>query len=76
MNIDEGKLQDVLSRRKIHIKSYCTVFEALIALLSYAVSILLSGILNAGLKVQIHITTLSIRFLTMEMISAKNLHSK
>lgn len=71
MNIDEGKLQDILSRRKIHIKSYGTVLEALIALLSYVVSILLSGILGAGLKMQIAVAVISLAYLLVFFLSIR-----
>lgn len=71
MEIDEGKLQDILSRRKVHIKSYGTVLEAAIALLSYVVSILLSGILNAGFKTQIAVAIITLLYLIILFLSIR-----
>ena len=71
MKIDEGKLQDILSRRKVHIKSYGTLIEALLAFLSYIVSILLSGILNAGLKIQIAVAIITLAYFVVFFLSIR-----
>ena len=69
MTIDEGKLQDLLSRRKKHIKTSRDVLEAFIALFSYIVSILLSGVLECDLRVKIAVALLGAVYAAMFVFS-------
>ena len=71
MQIDEGKLQDILSRRKVHIKSYGTVIEASFAFISYIVSILLSGVLSADLKMQVAVGILTLAYIFVFYLSIR-----
>lgn len=71
MNSDEGKLQDILSRRKRHIKSHATVIEASFALLSYIVSILLSGIITADFKMKVAVAVITLLYLIVFYFSIR-----
>lgn len=71
MNINEGKLQDILSRRKSHIKSHATIVEASFAFLSYIVSILLSGVLSADTKMKVAVGIITIAYIVVFYLSIR-----
>lgn len=71
MNIEEGKLQDILFRRKIHIKSYGTIIEAALAFLSYIASILLSGVLSADSKMKIAVAIITLAYSLVFFLSIR-----
>lgn len=71
MNINEGKLQDILSRRKSHIKSHATIVEASFAFLSYIVSILLSGVLSADTKMKVAVGIITIAYIVIFYLSIR-----
>ena len=63
MNIDEGKLQDLLNRRKKHIKSLAGLWESLVCLVGYVLSLILSDIVHADFKVRVIVGILGIFYL-------------
>ena len=71
MNINEQKLQDILSRRKSHIKSHATIVEASFAFLSYIVSILLSGVLSADTKMKVAVGIITIAYIVIFYLSIR-----
>ena len=69
MNIDDGKLLDLLHKRKKHIKSHRDIIESALALASYIVSVLLSGILSADIKIKIAVAVLGFVYLLIFLAS-------
>ena len=65
MNIDDGKLLDLLHNRKKHIKTRKDVIESALALASYIVSVLLSGILTADIRIKIAVGLLGLVYLAL-----------
>lgn len=63
MNIAEKKLQNLLNRRKKHIKSLAGLWESLVCLVGYVLSLLLSDIVHADFKVQVIVGILGIFYL-------------
>ena len=53
LRIDENNLKDMLFRRRKHIKTNVSVWETLICLASFVLSLFLSDVFNADLKIKI-----------------------
>lgn len=65
IKISKDSLQDLLSRRKNHIKSFATVIETSLCFISFIVSLFLSNISDCSLPVKIAVGILSLSYLVL-----------
>lgn len=65
LNISKDSLQDLLSRRKHHIKSFATVIETSLCFISFIVSLFLSNISDCSAPVKIAVGILSLSYLAL-----------
>ena len=72
LKIDDSKLRALLESRSKYIKSHKDIIGAFMALLSYTVSVLLSGILTADTKVQIIVLVAGILYFIIFIASIHN----
>lgn len=63
LEIREEKLQDLLNRRSCHIKTHFSLAQMIVCLASFFISLVLSNILDAPLKVKICVGLLSLVYL-------------
>lgn len=65
LNINKDSLQDLLSRRKHHFKSFATVIETSLCFISFIVSLFLSNISECSFPVKIAVGILSLSYLVL-----------